>query len=348
LMQMGRWFGYRPEYEDLCRVWMPEEAEGWYAHVAESIEMLREEFRAMAAAGATPEEFGLKVRAHPDTLIVTARNKMGSGERIVVSIGLDNKFIETSTIRNDEESLRHNRMAVQELARSLTDFGLPPASAVPVSGGWLLREVPSRFVRAFLADYANHPRSIVTETGPVGRYIAAREDGELATWDVLFAGLAKANPEACHLVDTSLGIPIVCQQRTAGSGHDRNTLPVSSRQRVASRGIEKTGLEPSDIAHAEAQYRSANHKSPDDVVNYPDWIYRQRRPRPLLIIHLLQMFEDSERAKRMHDQPVVAWSISFPETNLPEQRVEYIVTTTWMRENFREEVEDDLAGAEIG
>ena len=29
LLQMGRWFGYRPGYEDLCRVWMPEEAEGW-------------------------------------------------------------------------------------------------------------------------------------------------------------------------------------------------------------------------------------------------------------------------------------------------------------------------------
>ena len=35
LLQMGRWFGYRPGYEDLCRVWMPEEAEGWYTHVAE-------------------------------------------------------------------------------------------------------------------------------------------------------------------------------------------------------------------------------------------------------------------------------------------------------------------------
>ena len=41
LMQMGRWFGYRAGYDDLCRVWMPEEAEGWYAHITESIEMLR-------------------------------------------------------------------------------------------------------------------------------------------------------------------------------------------------------------------------------------------------------------------------------------------------------------------
>ena len=79
LMQMGRWFGYRPGYEDLCRIWMPEAAQGWYEHVAESIEELRGEFRSMEASNATPEEFGLKVRSHPDTLIVTARNKMGTG-----------------------------------------------------------------------------------------------------------------------------------------------------------------------------------------------------------------------------------------------------------------------------
>lgn len=47
LMQMGRWFGYRPGYEDLCRIWMPREAEGWYAHVTDSIEELREELRRM-------------------------------------------------------------------------------------------------------------------------------------------------------------------------------------------------------------------------------------------------------------------------------------------------------------
>ena len=84
LMQMGRWFGYRPDYEDLCRVWMPEEAESWYRHIAISIEELREEMRRMEDANATPEQFGLKVRSHPDTLIVTARNKMGTGEQIVV------------------------------------------------------------------------------------------------------------------------------------------------------------------------------------------------------------------------------------------------------------------------
>ena len=41
LMQMGRWFGYRPDPDDGSRVWLTGEAQDWYTHVAEAIEELR-------------------------------------------------------------------------------------------------------------------------------------------------------------------------------------------------------------------------------------------------------------------------------------------------------------------
>ena len=97
LFQMGRWFGYRDGYEDLCRVWMPEEAKGWYEHISDSVEELRDELTRMQQLNATPYDFGLKVRSHPDALIVTARNKMGSGTKHTVLIGLANRFVETTT-----------------------------------------------------------------------------------------------------------------------------------------------------------------------------------------------------------------------------------------------------------
>ena len=125
LMQMGRWFGYRPDYQDLCRIWMPEAAQGWYEHIAESIEELRGEFRSMEASNATPEEFGLKVRSHPDTLIVTARNKMGTGAQIVVRIGLAGRLIETHTLRRDAEILEVNRNAARRLSQRLRQSRIP-------------------------------------------------------------------------------------------------------------------------------------------------------------------------------------------------------------------------------
>ena len=156
LMQMGRWFGYRPDYQDLCRIWMPEAAQGWYEHVAESIEELRGEFRSMEASNATPEEFGLKVRSHPDTLIVTARNKMGTGARIVVSIGLAFRLIETHTLRRDAESLEVNRNAAQRLSQRLRQSGFPIEAAKKDDFGFLLRGVPVAPILDFLAEFRNH------------------------------------------------------------------------------------------------------------------------------------------------------------------------------------------------
>jgi hypothetical protein len=82
-------------------------------------------------------------------------------------------------------------------------------------------------------------------------------------------------------------------------------------------------------------------KKDSDKINYPDLIYRQRRARPLFIIHLLQI-EDPNTRDSLYDDAVVAWSISFPKTGLTENRVEYVVTTTWLRENTRELDDDEL------
>ena len=176
---------------------------------------------------------------------------------------------------------------------------------------------------------------MLTEPEPVKRYIEERAETELATWDILFAGI-KENDKS--LPDASLGIPINCQRRTAGIKSDATTLRVTNKQRVSSRGIEKAGLTKEDIDTAEQRYRITEVLAPDKPINYPDRIYRAERKRPLLIIHLLEIKPEAK--------PVVAWSISFPKTGFEERRVEYIVNTTWFRENFpddsdEEEVEDD-------
>jgi len=343
LMQMGRWFGYRHGYDDLCRIWMPEEAEGWYAHIAESIEMLRDELRSMEAAGATPEEFGLKVRSHPDTLIVTARNKMGSGERVVVNIGLGNSFVETAILKPNRMTIENNRKAAVRLAEDLEHTGLALRSADEVPGGYLISQAPVSAVDRFLAAFDNHPGSMLTDPGPIRRYIQGREDGELAEWDILFASLQR--PDNDSLIDKSLGIPINCQRRSAGDKSDASTLRITNKQRVASRGIERTGLDTQAIEAAQQQYRESRGLKDEQSrrINYPDRIYRIVRKRPLLIVHLLKI--DSENGFD-YPNPVLAWSISFPQTQLEEKRVEYVVNTTWLRENFKDDLDEDEMGGD--
>lgn len=336
LMQMGRWFGYRPEYDDLCRVWMPEEAEGWYAHVAEAIEELREELRRMEAAGATPEEFGLRVRSHPTALIVTARNKMGSGEKVIVKIGLGNNFVETAILKRDKASLEANRTAARRLAESLVEAGNPPANSVQVSGGQLLVDAPVKLILDFLSEFQNHPGSMLTDPGPVRQYIEERADTELAHWNILFASVDTFHKDSRRWTDSSLEIDINCQYRSAGTKSDSTTLRVTNKQRVSSRGIEKTGLTHEEIETAEQRYRATEVLDANKPINYPDRVYRAERKRPLLVIHLLDISPETK--------PVVAWSISFPKTSFEEKRVEYVVNTTWLHENFPDDDEEEMSG----
>ena len=339
LMQMGRWFGYRPGYEDLCRIWMPEAAQGWYEHVAESIEELRGEFRSMEASNATPEEFGLKVRSHPDTLIVTARNKMGTGAPVVVSIGLASRLIETHTLRRDDESLGINREAARRLSHRLGQSGFPIEAAEAADFGWLLRGVPMGPVLNFLAEFRNHEGSLLTNGEPVRRYIEERQDDELAEWDVLFASVSRE----ASATDTSLGRRVLRQRRTAGHRSDARTLLVGNRQRVSSRGIERTGLTNEERALAEEEYRKDLERdgrlAEGRSIEYPDLAYRRMRRRPLLMVHLIDI--NTKNPGDPPTQPVVAWGISFPATQREEKRVEYLVNTTWLRENFRDDVDED-------
>ena len=63
LLQMGRWFGYRPNYDDLFKVWMVEDAIDWYGYITDAVNELKEELKKMKRQNQTPEQFGLKGKA---------------------------------------------------------------------------------------------------------------------------------------------------------------------------------------------------------------------------------------------------------------------------------------------
>jgi len=80
LMQMGRWFGYRKEYELLPRIWMPEATREKFEFMTIYEEDLRDDLQRFMYRGARPSEFGPRVRVHPRTswLRPTAKGRMQS------------------------------------------------------------------------------------------------------------------------------------------------------------------------------------------------------------------------------------------------------------------------------
>ena len=119
---------------------------------------------------------------------------MGTGELVRVSIGLGNRFVETAILRPDSVTLEANRQALHRMADRLSAAGTPVTGAKQVSGGWLLSVPPVAPVLDFVSEFVNHPGSMLTDPRPLRRYIEARSQGELAWWDILFAGVETPNP----------------------------------------------------------------------------------------------------------------------------------------------------------
>ena len=76
LMQMGRWFGYRKNYDDLFRIWTHKDSADWYAEIAEATDKLKDDMSLMRELRQKPKDFGIRVRNNSADLRITAYNKM--------------------------------------------------------------------------------------------------------------------------------------------------------------------------------------------------------------------------------------------------------------------------------
>ena len=114
LMQMCRWFGYRDKYDDLCKVYMPDQSFEWYSFISEAIDELYQDLDTMSLQEKTPMDFGLKVRSHPSNLIVTAVLKAGNVENSVVKIDMWGKLERRFTFKVNNEINDQNLKMTEE------------------------------------------------------------------------------------------------------------------------------------------------------------------------------------------------------------------------------------------
>ena len=344
LMQMGRWFGYRPGYEDLCRIWIPADGVGWYAHIHEAMDDLQTQLKHMELAKATPEQFGLAVRSHPESLIVTARNKMGSGKLLPIKVGLAGSLIETTRIVADPALTDRNIRAGWDLLHGLRDAGFVFEAR---TRGHLVRRVPVDRIDAFIRDYrvdpANPPADPLTDPRLIRDYIAARANDELKEWDIFIASSTRSDGMATTLA----GLAMVPYDRSVDAAdYARGVLSISGEsRRVGSAEDEKEGLTEEQIADAVQAFRHERPTAkPSSTVN-PRYYRKVDGRRPLLILRLVRPMIKEGESKTIYGKEVLAWGLSFPTSKIAGGTVEYIVNTIRMREMFGEdEIEEEALG----
>ena len=181
LLQMGRWFGYRPGYVDLCRLYTTGELSDFYSHITMATEELRQEFDLMADRGMSPSDFGLRVRSHPAGLVITATNKMRNGTRMTVSYSAD--ISETISF---DRALGGNRRNHELLGRFIASLGAPgPVGSDNRAWNRVWRGVAGEQVADLLGGMSVHQASRKARGDYLARYIRSQNAiGGLVNWTV--------------------------------------------------------------------------------------------------------------------------------------------------------------------
>lgn len=138
LLQMGRWFGFRPGYADLVRVWMGPGLLDEYAHLAAVEKQLRDEVISMEGEGSTPREFAIRVKSHPGRLEITSKGKMDAAS--MVRAGLGGTRRQTIYLDRSDTGREQSLQAADELVRRAIEAGRP----VLTRGAHTHRENPTR------------------------------------------------------------------------------------------------------------------------------------------------------------------------------------------------------------
>ncbi len=177
LMQMGRWFGYRPGYLDLCRLYTTNELAQWYRYIALAEVELRREFDYMVHAGLTPENYGLRVRTHPGGMIITALNKMGWNQRVELSCA--GTLVQTARLPKDDR-LARNAARTEAFLR-----GLSPSPTIQSSRALIWRSVRPETVATYLEGQEYPIASMRMDGADLAAFIRKQnQQGELVTWTV--------------------------------------------------------------------------------------------------------------------------------------------------------------------
>ena len=179
LLQMGRWFGYRRNYEDLPRIWLPEDLRLRFRALASVEDEIRDEIEQYRRQDLTPMDIAVRIRAIPG-MAITAASKMRAARRCAVSYWGTHR----QTFRfehRDEELLRRNWAAASELTSKADSLGLRVHK--DADGTLLWRGVPRSLILSFLQAYSVHETHADLQPDLLLSFL--KEGGErLAGWNV--------------------------------------------------------------------------------------------------------------------------------------------------------------------
>ncbi|CAM3272910.1 Z1 domain-containing protein [Aequorivita lipolytica] len=311
LMQMGRWFGYRGGYVDLCRLFTSRELNEWFCHITHASEEVREEFDYMTdVAGSTPEQYALKVRTHPGVLQISATNKMRSA--ITVQISWAGRLVESYEFKKDISIIDNNLSNIKKFISVLPDNFVSKPSA------FVWYDIPAEQVINFFEGIQSVENLKKAEPRKLIQFINAQlKNGELTDWRI--ALMSKPNAKNHSQFDINRNnVQIGQWKRTEDDKNSSEQLYYLRKSHIISPSDEF--IDFTEAEKSRAMELTNLHRKKEGEPMYPNGqIVRNelRDPRkPLLIFYLLDPEESLEKYPLpTGTNPFVGYAISFPKSN---------------------------------
>lgn len=331
LLQMGRWFGYRRGFADLCRLYTTPDMEDWFRYVATAQKELRAQFFEMSLTNATPKEFGLKVAVH-DILEVTARNKQRHAELRQSSYAGEGK-VQTVMFR-DCQTIERNADVTDDFLGRLgagTDHPKRPGSSGKKADGTIWSNVPGMRISEYLRNLTFPAESVQVDGSKLAAYIndqLAMNPAELTHWTVFLATGDRKE------VDIA-GRKRKCVLRKPREPRNGRALPedrfiIGSTLSPLDQAIDLTDEEFSDALARTNRERATRSKAPTDVPS-GEFIRKARGSRPQNGLLIVYPIDPDEAKVEETARPVISVVVSFPDSDAADKRV-FLINSVQQRE----------------
>lgn len=333
LMQMGRWFGYRPDYLDTCRLYTTSELAGWYRAVTAAAEELQSEFEAMAVTKKTPLQFGLRVQQHPNGLMVSSPTKL----RHAVGLKISYAGTMAETVTFLPEHIQDNWSALTGLVAQLGE------APNPRGGLRIWTDVGAARVTTFLDGYTADPKAFSTQPGFLKQYIESRNaDGELVRWTVALADADSTNDDDNPFRPVTSDLQVRLTRRKLLSSADgrhtiRRAVSPHHERIVIREGSDAWGraLKLSQDAWSNSARKNKSSEPPTKPGGFA--VRQVMSPEEGLLL-LYPLTPETSSGESPDATPKVAFAIAFPATE-SDSKIDYKVNKVFWDQAFG--VEED-------